>query len=374
MPHEFFIASLAQLQTHLEQHKSLVRCTLCGLDLVSARIDWEHIPLDHTSFLGCDFPLGLQRLIQVRGAVVMPRRDDLPYNPYRHELYHWQELAAPNEADAARTLDLDIYEHFSAQRYRPEIHEALFQRIHDHSIDQAMHKLIGTKADGQTEKPCVGFMGGHSTLRNDPNYRLAAQAAYLLAKEGYFIVSGGGPGIMEATNLGAYFAAYEMADLEQAIKQLSRAPHYTDQGYFESAKEILESFPGGTPNLAIPTWFYGHEPSNLFATDIAKYFSNSLREDNLLAICLHGVVFAPGSAGTTQEIFQDAAQNHYGTYGYYSPMVFLSKQRYEIDTLIFPLLKQLAHGRDYADFLHLTDEPEAVKDFIKAHPPKAVSS
>lgn len=327
--------------------------------------------MDHTSFLGCDFPLGLQALIQAKGAVIMPRRSDLPYNPYRHELYRWQELAAPLEGDTTRTHDLDIYEHFSAQRYRPEIHEALFQRIHDHSIDQAMHKLIATKADGRAEKACVGFMGGHSTLRTDPNYALTAKAAFLLAKEGYFIVSGGGPGIMEATNLGAYFAAYTLEDLNQAIATLSQAPHYTDEKYFATAKEIVETYPAGTPNLAIPTWFYGHEPSNLFATHIAKYFSNSLREDNLLAICLHGVVFAPGSAGTTQEIFQDAAQNHYATYGYYSPMVFLSKKRYEIDTLIYPLLKQLAFGQEYADFLYLTDRPEEVCQFVKTHPPIA---
>ena len=29
-------------------------------------------------------------------------------------------------------------------------------------------------------------------------------------------------------------------------------------------------------------------------------------------------MYAPGSAGTTQEIFQEAAQNHYATYGYHS--------------------------------------------------------
>ena len=44
-------------------------------------------------------------------------------------------------------------------------------------------------------------------------------------------------------------------------------------------------------NLAIPTWHYGHEPPNPFATDIAKYFKNAIREDILLHVATAGVVF-----------------------------------------------------------------------------------
>src|SRR5690625_7804389 len=102
-------------------------------------------------------------------------------------------------------------------------------------------------------------------------------------------------------------------------------------------------------NLAIPTWFYGHEPSNLFASSIAKYFSNSIREDVLLAICLYGIIFAPGSAGTTQEIFHEAAQNHYGTMGFYSTMVFLGNIRYVEDIDLYSVVQQLSVGKDNND-------------------------
>ena len=139
--------------------------------------------------------------------------------------------------------------------------------------------------------------------------------------------------------------------------------------YFTQAKKVLEKYPNGTENLAIPTWFYGHEPSNLFASHIAKYFSNSIREDTLQAICLYGIVYAPGSAGTTQEIFQEAAQNHYGTFGYYSPMIFLGKKRYIEDTALYSVLHQLAVGMPYKDLLYLTDDSELVVDFIEKHPP-----
>ena len=126
---------------------------------------------------------------------------------------------------------------------------------------------------------------------------------------------------------------------------MSDAPRYEDAGFMDLAKQCWKRILQGKPNLAIPTWFYGHEPSNVFATQIAKYFSNSIREDTLLAICIWGVIFAPGSAGTLQEIFMDASQNHYGTFGYYSPMVFIGSDHYQHDSLIFPTLKRLARGR-----------------------------
>ena len=64
-------------------------------------------------------------------------------------------------------------------------------------------------------------------------------------------------------------------------------------------------------SLSIPTWFYGHEPSNLFATGIAKYFANALREDTLLHRCRGGIVYLAGQAGTVQEIFQAVTENFY---------------------------------------------------------------
>ena len=75
--------------------------------------------------------------------------------------------------------------------------------------------------------------------------------------------------------------------------------------------------------LAIPTWLYGHEPANLFAAGIAKYFSNAIREDTILRLARGGVVFAPGRAGTVQEIFQAATKVFYLSDGPSGPLVFL---------------------------------------------------
>jgi hypothetical protein len=174
---------------------------------------------------------------------------------------------------------------------------------------------------------------------------------------------------MEAANFGAYMANTSEDDFQNALRTLAQVPSFKQTGYIEQSQRVLDRHPSGCESLAVPTWFYGHEPTNLFATHIAKYFSNSIREDGLLAISLFGVVYAPGSAGTTQEIFMDATQNHYGTFGYYSPMIFFGKRRYLKDTLLYPLLRQLSWGRKYAEMLFITDDPEEVVEFIKLHPP-----
>lgn len=64
-------------------------------------------------------------------------------------------------------------------------------------------------------------MGGHSTPRNSFFYNETARAAKLAAQKGYFVVTGGGPGIMEAANLGAYMANYSEEQLMDAIEMLA---------------------------------------------------------------------------------------------------------------------------------------------------------
>jgi predicted Rossmann-fold nucleotide-binding protein len=178
---------------------------------------------------------------------------------------------------------------------------------------------------------------------------------------------------MEAANMGAFLAEVSDEDLEGALATLSHAPVYTDEGYMQCAQEVLDMFRHGRSSLAVPTWFYGHEPSNLFSVHIAKYFSNSLREDGLLAIALHGIIFAPGSAGTTQEVFQDATQNHYATYGVVSPMVFIGREHYGKNTLIYDCLSRQAESKGYEDYLCLTESEEKVVEFIASHPPGEVA-
>ena len=134
---------------------------------------------------------------------------------------------------------------------------------------------------------------------------------------------------------------------------------------YPQSDELKERY----PSLGIPTWLYGHEPPAPFATHIAKYFANSVREDGLLSLAKGGVVFAPGSAGTIQEIFQDLTQNHYGTLGVSSPMVLFGAEYWTKIKPVYPLLKSLASGEPWRDLLHLVDTCDAALAILEAYEP-----
>ncbi|MGI9525761.1 MAG: LOG family protein [Weeksellaceae bacterium] len=375
------ISHFKEWESYTYKTKDLTNVVVQDVDFTYKEVSWDQFKFNNTSFLSCKFKKGQAIELISLGAFVYPKFGELPYNPYRTQLYKHQELLEGYEAGNDNSVDLKIYKRFKENRYTPPLHEAMAQRLHDFNIDEALRRLLDYSREGMTSKKCVGFMGGHSTTRDSEAYKNAALTAKLLAEDGYYVVTGGGPGIMEAANYGAYMAGKSHEDFYEGLAILTdlsfdipidNPRDYLASNYVTNAQSVLAKFPEGHENLAIPTWFYGHEPTNVFATDIAKYFSNSLREDILLAICLYGVVFAPGSAGTTQEIFQEAAQNHYGTFGFYSPMVFLGKKRYVEDTSLYSVLHQLAIGQPYKELLHLTDKPEDVLKFIQDNPPRPI--
>jgi predicted Rossmann-fold nucleotide-binding protein len=266
-------------------------------------------------------------------------------------------------ADHSVTLDGRIYDYVKAHGGRaPDVDEGLAQRTHDHYIDVALADYLM-----RTGRPVVGIMGGSTTLAADPNYRRVVRLTAALTQRGYLVVGGGGLGIMEAANLGAYLTDCPDPEREQAVDELAAAPPWPEDpaGYMRVADDLRARFAPGGESLAIPTWVTAGEPISLFASHIAKYFSNSIREDGLLAVATAGIVFAPGGAGTMQEIFQDGAQNAYRVFGR-SPMVFLDSGHYCTETGLYPALQRQAARLGFADLLSVGDEPDEILERFPA--------
>lgn len=365
------LESLSAFDEHLEQHNSLADTACQGLDLRER--SWRLFEADvrEAFFLGCQLEGSALEYLNDQGACVFPVIDGLPFRSFRGDLYDVAELYAGYEPGDHQsyeiTPDARSYRQHKSTVASLHVVGTLAERIHDHAVDNALHQHLARVGP----ESVVAIMGGHGLARTDDAYIQVAQLGRALTADGFYVATGGGPGAMEAANLGAWMAPHPPEALDQALSVLAGASAFEPVGeWLDTAFEVRARWPQAEPglgsSLGVPTWHYGHEPPNVFATEIAKYFANSIREDGLLAIALAGVVFAPGSAGTIQEVFQDAAQNHYESFGKVSPMVFLDIEYWTSVKPIYPVLQYLAADKPYGDVLTAFDDIEPIVNFLTA--------
>ena len=259
--------------------------------------------------------------------------------------------------------DQRVYNHFLAQgKVTDNPLESLARNLHDFCIMQSTKRLLAE----YDKCKVVAVMGGNAMRRDDASYEKIARISKTLTEQGTLMVSGGGSGAMEATGFGAWMAGRAEEEFLEALSRLKAVPIQEDADYLQASFGIIRDYPQTTyRNLSIPTWLYGHEWTSPFATHIAKLFENSVREDTRLTIAYGGIIYAPGRAGTIQEVFQEAVQNHYLTFGFASPMVFLDTEFWTKTTPFYPLLVDLMDKGIYKNLLlSLTDEPEEVVETI----------
>ncbi len=354
------------------------------LDLRLAPMPFSVAAVEHCSFIECMLTADYAGFLASVGCVVLNGPAGLGFSPLRSSLYSPTELYDHFDPKSPESyelcLDSIVYRSFmDSSGRRPKLRPVdldvyLFRRLHDASIADALDSLMNLSM----RRRSVAIMGGHDVGRDGEMYASVASLALGLANDGFVVLTGGGPGLMEAANLGAYLGGFEEpeAKLAAALAILAEAPKYDHPNWlaagFEAWKMLgTPSYPEKSLNVGIPTWFYGHEPPNVFATHIAKYFENSVREEGLLALALAGVIFAEGNAGTVQEIFQDACQNYYATYDETrSPMVLFGSEYWNPSAggsrskPAYPLLAQLAEEREFTDLILLTDDTAEIRRFL----------
>ena len=364
--------------TEIENLRSLDAALASGLPLTGLRLQdldltaYQDALLSRTDVegmvvLGGRLPAALDAHLRAHHALVFPTDPAAPIDPYRAALYSPDELyAGLSEGGYEATPDFRAYEWLQDAAVRGDALVTLLRAIHDDSITDALDEFIA-------DRPVVGVMGGHALARGSTAYREAARLGHVLATAGLVVATGGGPGAMEAANLGASVADTQL--LETTLGALAAVPTFRPsvRAWAELALRLRQGLERSRipRSVGIPTWFYGHEPPNVFCDGIGKYFSNAVREDGLLARSTAGLVVLEGAAGTVQEVFQAVTPRFYAGLESVLPPLVLVGQEYWVDTVpVWPTIRALGQDRPFADAVHLVDSIDEAADLITTGLPR----
>lgn len=359
----------------LETGIPLTQLRLQGLDLAPFEAHLHgRTDLEGMVILGGSIPPTLDTHLRRHGTIIFPKHPHSPVAVYRDRLYHPAELYNGITHGYAETQDALAYRWAQDTELGKDTYVSMLKAIHDDAMSDAVTDLL----DGRR---VTGVMGGHNLARGTSGFRAAAELGHALAQAGYLVLTGGGPGAMEAANLGAFTRSAEK--LELALERLAAVPsfHPSIDDWVTLAFEVRREIANGQGrdehphSVGVPTWFYGHEPPNVFCHAVAKYFSNAERESGLIAASNAGVIVLPGAAGTVQEIFQACTPLYYhdeSRPGHGLPrLVLIGVEHWTEVVPAWPLVRALAAGRPMADHVHLVPDIESAMELFPAVSPPA---
>ena len=174
--------------------------------------------------------------------------------------------------------------------------------------------------------PAVSIFGSARAKRNEWSYRTTSKVAEALSRHGYAIISGGGPGIMEAANRGARRGKGLSIGLNILLPEEQIVNRYQDK---------------------------------------SLHFKHFFARKVMFVKYAAGYVIMPGGFGTLDEFFESLTLIQTGKIRRF-PVVLMGTE-YWNELLQWMRTKMVRHGmisKSDLDLFHVTDDPVHAADFI----------
>jgi uncharacterized protein (TIGR00730 family) len=187
--------------------------------------------------------------------------------------------------------------------------------------------LSGFQAVAKIDRPAVTIFGSARVAESSATYKAARDTARRFAEAGLAVVTGGGPGVMEAANRGA-----------------------------KDARGLSVGF-----NIRLP-----HEQGLNPYCDIAVTFKHFYARKVMFVKSAEGFVIFPGGFGTMDELFESLTLIQTGKIGSFPVVLFDTDYWGEmLDWIRGEMLADGLVSPGDLDLLRLTDEPEEAVEWVK---------
>jgi uncharacterized protein (TIGR00730 family) len=189
--------------------------------------------------------------------------------------------------------------------------------------------LAGFQKVDEIGRAAVSFFGSARVAEETPPYRRARETAALFAEAGFAVVTGGGPGVMEAANRGC-----------------------------KEAGGVSVGF-----NIQLP-----HEQGVNPYCDVFLTFKHFYARKVMFVKAAEGFVIFPGGFGTLDELFEALTLIQTGKIGSFPVVLFDSEYwRPMLDWIRSHVLELGLISPADLELLRVTDNPAEVVDFVVSH-------
>ena len=219
------------------------------------------------------------------------------------------------------------------------------------------------------DRRLVGVMGGHALERGTDGYADAARLGRALAGPAHVVATGGGPGAMEAANLGALPGRADDDDaLDEALTLLADGAGVPPVGRRAGSRAAFD-VRAPVARRAPTRWASrpGSTATSRRTCSPPRSRSTSRTRSARTCCCTSapaGIVFLPGRGGTVQEVFQDACENYYADGRAVAPMVLVGAALLDRGAAGLAAAAGAGRGRPMESHVHLVDSVDEAADLL----------